>query len=84
MVRNARAYIGILFLLALAGVDWWREHIEKRVVAPELATLYQALKCLLLAFAIGIVAVMIVAVGTDRPSRCTMDFLLNPGTPEKT
>ena len=60
------AYIGILFLLALAGMDWWREHREKRVVPPDLCTLYQALRYLLLAFAVGIIAVMIVAVGTDR------------------
>jgi hypothetical protein len=59
-------YIGILFLLAMAGVDWWREHGEKRVVPPELTTLYQALKYLLLAFAIGVIAVMVVAAGTDR------------------
>jgi hypothetical protein len=60
------SYVGILFLLALAGVDWWRLHREKSVVPPELSTLYQALKYLLLAFAVGMVAVMIVAVGTDR------------------
>jgi len=59
-------YIGILFLLVLAGVDWWHEHGEKRVVPPELVTLYQALKYLLLAFAIGVIAIMVVAAGIDR------------------
>ncbi len=60
------AFIGSLILLALAGADWWRKHRETRVVPPELASLNQALKCLLLAFAIGIIAVLIVSIGKDR------------------
>ncbi len=63
------AFIGILFLLAVAGVDWWRKHREKHTFPPELATLHQALEYLLLAFAIGIIAVMIVAVGIERWQR---------------
>lgn len=57
--------MGILFLLAVAGMDWWR-HQEKRAIRPELAALHQALKYLLLAFAIGIFAVTIVTIGMDR------------------
>ena len=64
--RAQAALIGILFLLTLMGVDWWSKHVKKRWVPPELRTLYQALQCILLAFAIGIIAVLIVAVGTDR------------------
>jgi hypothetical protein len=63
------AFIGVLFLLAVAGVDWWRKHKEKRPFPPELAVLHQALEYLLLAFAVGIVAVMIVAVGAERWQR---------------
>ena len=59
-------FIGILLLLAVVGVDWWRRHKENRVVPPELATLYQALGYLLMAFAIGIIAVIVVAVGHER------------------
>ena len=59
-------YLGILFSLALAGVVWWREYHMERKVRPELETLYQALRYLLLAFVIGIIAVMIVASGTQR------------------
>jgi hypothetical protein len=58
-------YLGILFLVALAVIDWWHEHPERPVV-PELVTLYQALKYLLLAFAIGIIAVMVISAGIDR------------------
>jgi len=59
-------YIGILFVLATVGADWWRERRGKRVVPPEVTTYYEALEYLLLALAIGIIAIMIVAVGTDR------------------
>ena len=60
------ACIGILFLLGMAIVDWWREHRVKRPVPPEVSTYYQALEFLLLAIAIGIIGVMIVACGADR------------------
>ena len=59
-------YMGILFLLALAGVIWWREHHTEPKVRPELETLYQALRYLLLSFVIGIIAVMIVTSGMER------------------
>ena len=60
-------YVGTLFVLAVAGVDWWREHPRQTdTFPPEQDRLYQALKYLLLAFGIGIVAVMIVAVGMDH------------------
>jgi hypothetical protein len=60
--RAQGAYIGILLLLVLAGVDWWREHRVKRVVPPEIATYYQALQYLLLVVAGGIIGIMFNAV----------------------
>jgi len=62
-------FLGILFLLGVAGLDWWRREKERRPIRPELAALHQALKYLLLAFAIGIIAVMTVAVGQERWQR---------------
>lgn len=59
-------YVGIVFLLGLAGLNFWLEYHIKREVRPELETLYQALKYLLLAFMVGIIAVMIVTAGTGR------------------
>jgi hypothetical protein len=56
------ACIGILFLLVLAGVDWWRQRRVKRVLSPDAETYYQALQYLLLALAIGIVAIMLGAI----------------------
>jgi hypothetical protein len=58
-------YLGIVFLLAAAGVNLWREYM-KREVRLELETLYQALRYLLLAFVLGIIAVLIVSAGSDR------------------
>ena len=59
-------YIGIVFLVALAGVIWWRDYHTEREVRPELETLYQALRYLLAAFVVGIIAVLIVTSGRDR------------------
>lgn len=56
------ACIGILFLLVLAGVDWWRQHRVKRVLSPDVETYYQALQCLLLVLAAGVIGVMINAL----------------------
>jgi hypothetical protein len=55
-------YIGILFLLILAGVDWWHQHRVKRVLSPEAETYYRALQYLLLVLAAGIIGVMFNAV----------------------
>jgi hypothetical protein len=60
------SYIGVLFLLALAAVDWWRQHRVKRVVSPAAATYYQALQYLLLVIAAGIVGVIVNAVRYDH------------------
>jgi len=60
------AYIGVVFLLALAGVIWWREYHKELEVRPDLRTLYQALRYLLLAFVVGIIAVLIVTSGRER------------------
>jgi hypothetical protein len=51
-------YIGILFLLVLAGADWWHQHRTKRVLPPEAETYYRALQYLLLVLAAGIIGVM--------------------------
>jgi len=63
------ALLGILFLLGLAVFDWWRHQKESHPVRPELAALHQALKYLLLAFGIGMIAVVTVAVGQERWER---------------
>jgi hypothetical protein len=59
-------YLGIVFLLALAGVSLWQNYHKERDVPPKLAPLYQALGYLLLAFLIGIIAIMIATSGRDR------------------
>lgn len=56
------ACIGILFLLALAGLDSWRQRRARRVLPPDAETYYQALHYLLLVLAAGIIGVMINAL----------------------
>lgn len=60
------ALIGILFLVVLAGVDWWRQHRVKRVLSPDVETYHQALQYLLVVLAAGIIGVMIIAVGREH------------------
>ena len=54
--------IGMLFLLALAGVGWWHQHRVERVLSPDAETYYQALQYLLLVVAAGIIVVMLDAL----------------------
>jgi hypothetical protein len=56
------ACIGILFLLILGKVDWWRQHRAKRALSPDVETYYQALQYLVLVVAAGIIVVMLDAV----------------------
>lgn len=60
------ACIAILFLLVLAGVDWWRQHRARRVLPPDAETYYQALHYLLLVLAAGIIGVMLNAIRYDH------------------
>ncbi|HMD85246.1 MAG TPA: hypothetical protein VKO18_11180 [Terriglobia bacterium] len=58
--------IGILFLLAMAGVDWWRQHRVKRALPPDAETYHQALQYLLLVLAAGMMGIMINALRYDH------------------
>ncbi len=58
--------MGILFLLVLAGVDWWRKNRPKRALPLEAETYHQALQYLLLVLAAGILGIMINALRYDH------------------
>jgi hypothetical protein len=60
------ACIAILFLLVLAGVDWWCQHRVKRLLSPDAETYYRALQYLLLVVAAGIIGVIMNAVQYDH------------------
>lgn len=60
------AFVGIVFLFVLAGVDWWRQHRAKTVVPPEVQTYYQGLQYLLLALGVGFISILIIAVGKEH------------------
>ena len=60
------AYFGILFLLLLGGIDWWRKHRAKPVFSPDIETYVRALQSLMLVVAAGIIVVMLDAVRLDH------------------
>jgi hypothetical protein len=60
------AFIGALATLVLGAAIWSHEQWEKRDVAPGAEIYFQALRFLLLALEIGVVGVLIIAVGKDH------------------
>ncbi len=60
------AFIGTLFFLLLAGLDWWRQHRVKHEFSTEVRTYYQGLRYLLLALAVGFISILIIAVGKEH------------------
>jgi len=60
------ASFGVLFLLVVAGIDYWCRHRVRPVLSPEAETYARALRYLLLVVAAGIIIVVLDAVRIDH------------------
>lgn len=60
------ASFGIVVLLVLAGIDWWRSYRVKPTRSPDAETYARVLRYLLLVVAAGIIIVMLDAVRIDH------------------